>query len=85
MNSFTTIALLFGLVVAATAQVPTCDKSHYADVNACPLHSNPICGSDGVTYGNYCFFCVQQVQHNIFLTGTHGTCQKPTAKPWGGW
>ncbi|CAH2044132.1 unnamed protein product, partial [Iphiclides podalirius] len=47
----------------------------------CPRHPNPVCGSDGQTYGSACFLqCARS--HNPDLTvASEGPCEPPTADP----
>lgn len=44
----------------------------------CTMQYDPYCGSDGVTYGNYCLF-LQAKEKNRRLTATKGECSEPTS------
>ena len=44
-------------------------------VEECPRHLNPLCGSDGKTYGNECTFAAGKCKSNGNLTLKHrGPC-----------
>ncbi|KAH0629692.1 hypothetical protein JD844_011958 [Phrynosoma platyrhinos] len=47
---------------------------------ACTLEYNPLCGSDGVTYGNLCLFCNAKRKNNGLTIIHQGTCQKKVIK-----
>ncbi|KAL6467248.1 hypothetical protein MHYP_G00250520 [Metynnis hypsauchen] len=39
---------------------PSC--SDLAEILACPMNMDPVCGSDGNTYANECALCVQSLK-----------------------
>ncbi|KAG5285318.1 hypothetical protein AALO_G00002070 [Alosa alosa] len=53
---------------------PSCGDM--AKILACPLNLEPVCGTDGQTYGNECALCVQrQMSKADILISKEGECQ----------
>ncbi|CAL8288983.1 unnamed protein product [Arctogadus glacialis] len=74
--------VVFGLlavfVVTGGAEEPGLPRKpacHDPEELACPLNLDPMCGSDGVTYGNECVLCVErQITKTNIMISKEGNC-----------
>nr|XP_060621554.1 serine protease inhibitor Kazal-type 1-like [Anolis sagrei ordinatus] len=57
---------------ASDEKEPVCERYHPP---ACPRIYDPICGTDGVTYGNECILCNENRKRNLHIRiKKSGTC-----------
>ncbi|KAA0709117.1 putative pancreatic secretory proteinase inhibitor PSTI type [Triplophysa tibetana] len=42
------------LAISGAANAPNCSEGSY---DVCPMNYIPLCGTDGITYGNECMMC----------------------------
>uniref|UniRef100_A0A8C0W9A6 Kazal-like domain-containing protein n=1 Tax=Castor canadensis TaxID=51338 RepID=A0A8C0W9A6_CASCN len=52
---------------------PNCNYDSYE----CPEITDPVCGTDGITYSNECMICMKNRKHRIpVLIREHGPCKR---------
>uniref|UniRef100_A0A8C6N1L0 Predicted gene 10542 n=1 Tax=Mus spicilegus TaxID=10103 RepID=A0A8C6N1L0_MUSSI len=52
-------------------KVPNCEP--YRSVTICLDTLNPVCGDDGKSYDNHCYFCTETFRKNLSYKH-HGVC-----------
>ncbi|KAF4105250.1 hypothetical protein G5714_014581 [Onychostoma macrolepis] len=65
------ILLCFLVAISDGASVPDCKYSQ----NICPMNFSPLCGTNGITYGNECMLCAAiKASNTKILIRNQGQC-----------
>lgn len=69
--SYVTVALMMAIVaiIASTIEASAIPEPYSRSSCACPRMYDPICGSNGITYGNECtFLCAARKKTDLTIT-----------------
>ncbi|XP_068210100.1 four-domain proteases inhibitor-like isoform X2 [Palaemon carinicauda] len=65
--------VILGFMLLLTASAATIRQSNNCP-NFCPLHHDPVCGSDGTTYSNMCLLSIANCRNQSVVLAGDGPC-----------